>query len=416
MASYAIPLSGLQAESSLLNVISNNLSNLNTDGYKDQNLTFGDVFAGVQGASGNGDPIQVGSGVQVVGTTSKFTDGNPETTGVSSNMAIQGNGMFVVKSSDGQTSYTRNGDFTTNTSGQLVTSDGQLVMGYSATNGVISSASTLSALTVNSTETVPGKATTSFSLPTNLDSSATSGTTFSSPVTVYDSLGTAQTLTAEFTNTGTGAWSYKITLPASATGGTGSTATTVASGTMTFDSSGNLLTPTGGSVTGITVTGLADGAADMNMTWNLDSSSGSSNITQLDSKSATSSTSQDGYAVGTLTGYSVSADGTIEGKFSNEQTQALGQVAIASFGNVQGLTQKSDGDYQATAASGAAVIGRADAGGNGTIEGSAVEESNVDLSAEFSKLIVAQQGYEANAKALSTFNQIGQSTLQLVSG
>ena len=415
MASYAIPLSGLQAESSLLNVISNNLANLNTDGYKDQTLNFGDVFAGLQGASGNGDPIQVGSGVQVVGTTSNFTDGNPETTGVSSNMAIQGNGMFMVKSAYGQISYTRDGDFTTNTSGQLVTPAGELVMGYSAVNGVISTTGVLGPLTVNSTETVPGAATTSFSMPTNLDSSAAVGTTFSSPITVYDSLGAAQTLNVQFTNTATGAWSYAITLPASATGGTGSTATTVASGTMTFDSSGNLLTPTGGSVTGITVSGLADGAATMKLTWNLDSSSGSSNITQLDSASATSSTSQNGYAVGTLTGYSVSADGTIEGKFSNEQTQALGQVAIASFGNVQGLTQGNDGDYEATAASGAAVIGRANAGGNGTIEGSAVEESNVDLSAEFSKMIVAQQGYEANAKALTTFDQIAQATIQLVS-
>jgi flagellar hook protein FlgE len=412
MASYSIPLSGLQAESASLNVISNNLANLNTDGYKNQTLNFGDVFAAAQGSSGNGDPIQVGSGVQVVGTTSNFTDGNPETTSVASNMAIQGNGMFVVQSADGQTSYTRNGDFTVNTSGQLVTPSGELVMGYGATNGVVSTSGTLSALTVNSTETVPGATTTSFSLPTNLDSSATVGTTFSSPITVYDSLGTPQTLNVQFTNTGTGAWSYAITLPASATGATGNP-TTVASGTMTFDSSGNLLTPTGGSVSGIDISGLADGAATMKLTWNL-GGSGSSNITQLDSASASSTTSQNGYAVGTLTGYSVSADGTIEGTFSNYQTQALGQVAIASFGNVQGLSQGNDGDYQATSASGAAVIGRADAGGNGTIEGSAVEESNVDLSAEFSNLIVAQQAYEANAKALTTFDQIAQATIQLV--
>jgi flagellar hook protein FlgE len=412
MASYAIPLSGLQADSSLLNVISNNLANLNTDGYKNETLNFGDIFAEAQGASGNGDPIQIGSGVTVDGTTANFSNGNVDSTGVASNMALQGNGMFVVQNSDGQTSYTRDGDFTVNNSGQLITPAGELVMGYPATNGVISSASTLGPLTVNSTGTVPGAATSSFQLTTNLDSSTAVGTSFSTPLTVYDSLGTPQTLNVEFTNTGTGAWTYNITIPATATGGTGNPVS-VATGSMTFDKNGNLLTPAGGSITGIKVTGLADNAQDMDLTWNL-GGTGSSSITQLDSASATSATSQNGYGVGTLTGYTVAPDGTIEGQYSNDQTQALGQVAIASFGNVQGLAQSNNGDYQPTASSGAAVIGRAEAGGNGTIQGSSVEESNVDLSAEFSAMIVAQQSYEANAKALTTFDQIAQATIQLV--
>ena len=412
MASYAIPLSGLQADSSLLNVISNNLANLNTDGYKNETLNFGDVFAEAQGASGNGDPIQIGSGVSVNGTTANFSNGNIDSTGIASNMAIQGNGMFVVQNSDLQTSYTRDGDFTVNTSGQLITPSGELVMGYSATNGVVSSASTLGPLTVNSTGTVPGAATSSFQLTTNLDSSTAVGSSFSTPLTVFDSLGTPQTLNVEFTNTGTGAWSYNITVPASATGATGNPVS-VSTGAVTFDTSGNLLTPAGGSVTGIKIAGLADGAATMNLTWNL-GGSGSSTITQLDSVSATSATTQNGYGVGTLTGYTISPNGTIEGQYSNDQTQALGQVAIASFGNVQGLSQGNNGDYQPTAASGAAVIGRAEAGGNGSIQGSSIEESNVDLSAEFSAMIVAQQSYEANAKALTTFDQIAQATIQLV--
>jgi flagellar hook protein FlgE len=410
MASYSIPLSGLQAESSWLNVISNNLANLNTDGFKDENLTFGDIFAQMQGASGNGNPIQVGSGVQVSGTTANFSNGTVESTGVSSNMAIQGNGMFVVKD-DGTTSFTRDGDFSVNSSGQLVTPAGQLVMGYPAVDGVVSTTGALGAITVNQTGTIPGATTTTFQTTTNLDSSAATGATFSTPITVYDSLGTPQTLTVQFTNTGTGAWTYGITLPASATGGAGGP-TTVASGNMTFDSSGNLLTPSG-SVTGIQISGLADGAATMNLTWNL-TSSGSPTITQLDSASATSATSQDGFGVGTLTGFTVGSDGTVEGQFSNDQTQALGQVAVASFANVQGLTQSNNGGYQATTASGAAVIGEANAGGNGTIAGGSVEESNVDLSAEFANMIVAQQGYEANAKALTTFDQIAQATIQLI--
>lgn len=412
MSSYSVPLSGLQADSSWLNTISNNLANLNTDGFKDETLSFGDIFSQVQGASGNGDPIQVGSGVEVNGTTANFSNGTTQSTGIASNMALQGNGMFVVQGG-GQTSYTRDGDFSVNSAGQLVTAGGQLVMGYPAVNGVVSSSGTLGPIDVSPTGTIAGTPTSSFQMNTNLDSSAAVGDTFSTPITVYDSLGTPQTLTVQFTNTGANAWSYKITLPASATGGTGTTPTTVSTGTMTFDSSGKILTPAGSSVTGINITGLADGAASMDLTWDL-TAAGSPAITQLDSTSSTSATTQNGFGVGTLTGYSVGTDGTILGQYSNNQTQALGQVAVASFANDQGLQQSSNGNYQATTASGAAVIGQANAGGNGTIEGDSVEESNVSLSTEFANMIVAQQGYQANAKALTTMNQVEQATMQMI--
>jgi flagellar hook protein FlgE len=138
-------------------------------------------------------------------------------------------------------------------------------------------------------------------------------------------------------------------------------------------------------------------------------------MTQQDSASATTATSQNGYGVGTLTGYSVLSDGIVQGQFSNDQTLALGQVAVAGFANVQGLTQLANGDFQSTVGSGAAVIGEAGIGGNGTITGGAVEASNVDLSTEFSNMIIAQQGYEANAKVLTAFDQVSQATIQLVS-
>lgn len=410
MASFSIPLSGLEADSSWLNTIANNLANLNTDGFKNENLTFGDVFAQINGASGNGDPIQIGSGVQVSGTTSNFSNGTVESTGIDSNMALQGNGLFVVQG-DGATHYTRSGDFSVNSAGQLVTASGELVLGYPAVNGVINTGGQLGPLNVNPAGTIAGMPTTTFQTNTNLNSGAAVGATFSTPITVYDSLGAPQTLNIQYTNTGTNAWSYKITLPASATGGTA--ATTVSTGTMTFDSSGNLLTPAGSSVTGIKITGLADGAASMNLTWNL-TAAGSPSITQLASTSATSATTQDGYGVGTLTGFTISSNGIIDGQFSNERTQPLGQVAVASFANLQGLTQSTNGDYTPTLASGAAVIGQAGAAGIGTIEGSSVEQSNVNLSAEFANMIVAQQGYQANAKALTTMNQVEQATMQMI--
>ena len=412
MASFAIALTGLEANSESLSVIGNNLANLNTDGYKSQTLNFGDLLSQMQGTAGNGDPIQIGTGVQVESTTSNFSNGTVNSTGVASNMALQGNGFFVVNN-NGETAYSRAGDFTVNSSGQLVDPSGDLVMGYPAVDGAVSTTSTLSPISVNQAATMPAVPTTSFDTTTNLQAGSAVGATFSTPISVVDSLGESQTLSIQYTNTGTNTWSYSITLPASATGGAGSP-TTLASGSLTFNSSGTLTSPTG-PMTGIKITGLSDGAASMNLTWNLSDASGNPTMTQQDSASATTATSQNGYGVGTLTGYSVLSDGIVQGQFSNDQTLALGQVAVAGFANVQGLTQLANGDFQSTVGSGAAVIGEAGIGGNGTITGGAVEASNVDLSTEFSNMIIAQQGYEANAKVLTAFDQVSQATIQLVS-
>jgi flagellar hook protein FlgE len=412
MSAFSIPLSGLEAGSSSLNNIANNLANLNTDGYKDESLNFSDIFNTMQGTSGNGDPVQTGSGVQVNGESSNFANGNLSSTGVASNMALQGNGFFVLQNGTA-TDYTRAGDFSVNSSGQLVAPSGELVLGYPASDGVVNTSAAIAPISVNTSTAIPGVATTNFETTTNLDSSAGVGATFSSPITVYDSLGTSQTLTVNYTNTAANTWSYSVTLPAAATGGTGSP-TTVATGNLTFNSSGQLTAPSG-SVTGIDVTGLADGAAPLSLTWKLADANGNALITQQNATSATSATNQNGYGVGTLTAYSVLPNGTVQGQFTNGQTLALGQVAVASFTNVQGLAQSGNNDYQATFASGAAVVGQAGAGGNGSITGGSVEESNVDLSTEFSEMIIAQQGYEANAKALTTLDQVSQATIQMVS-
>jgi flagellar hook protein FlgE len=424
MASFSVPLSGLQASSSALQVIGNNLANLNTDGFKDQTLSFGDIFSQIQGTSGNGDPIQMGSGVQIAGTTSNLTNGSVSSTGSASNMALQGNGYFVV-SQNGETSYTRDGDFSVNSSGQLTTSNGELVMGFPAVNGTVSTSGVLAPITVNSSGTVPAAATSTFNVDANLDSDSTVGTTYNTPVTVYDSLGTAQTLNIQYTNTAPNAWNYSVTLPGSATGSTAAT-TTLATGSMTFNSSGQLTSPSG-SVTDINIpgyslgttgvaTGLADGAASMSLTWNLTNASGNPTITQQDTASALNTQpTQNGFAAGSNTGYSVLSNGVVEGTYSNGQTLALGQVAVASFTNPQGLTQTGDGNEQATSGSGAAVVGQAGVGGEGTITGGSVEGSNVNLSTEFANMIVAQQSYDANAKVLTTLDQVDQSTIQMVS-
>ena len=413
MSAFSIPLSGLAASSDSLNVIANNLSNLNTNGYKEETLNFADVYNQMQGVSGNGDPIQIGSGVQIAGQTANFTNGTVTSTGISSNLALQGNGFFVVQNTgNGQQAFTRDGAFTANSQGELSTAQGQLVLGYPAVNGVVSTSTALAPINVNQAANIPAVQTSTFSTNTNLNAASAPGDSYSTPLTVYDSLGTQQTLTVTFTNTAPGSWSYAVTLPAAATGGTGAP-TTLKSGTMTFDSSGNLTTPAS-PITGIQVTGLADGAAPMTMSWTLKGPGGTSLITQQTGTSATTSTAQNGYGVGTLTGYSVLSDGTVQGQFSNNQTMALGRIAVASFANNQGLTQLGNNDLQATFASGGAVIGEAGAGGNGTITGGAVEESNVNLSGEFANMIVAQQSYDANAKVLTTMNQVSQATIQMI--
>lgn len=397
MSSYATPLSGLTAMSDSLNVIANNLANLNTDGYKNETLDFASTLSGVQAA----------------GTSTNFSNGNIASTGVSSNMALQGNGFFVVQDNNGA-DFTRNGDFTVNNQGQLCTQTGQLLMGYPAVNGVVQAGSALAPIDVGEVNNIPASATTSFDMTTNLDATATVGTTYSSPITVYDSLGESHDLTVNYTNTAANTWTYSITLPAADTGGTGNP-TQIAEGTLNFNSSGVLTSPTG-SVKGIAVTGLADGASDLSLAWNLNGSGGTPLITQQASDSTTSDISQNGYTSGTFTGFQVLSDGTVQGQFSNEQTLDLGQVAVANFANSQGLIQAGNNDYLASSASGVAVIGQAGAGGRGTITGGSVEQSNVNLSAEFANMIVAQQGYEANSKVLTTFDQLAQTVLQEVSG
>lgn len=411
MSGFSIPLSGLAASSSALNVIANNLANLNTDGFKEQSLNFASIFNQMQGTSGNGDPIQIGNGVQVEGKVSNFSNGNITSTGIDSNMALQGNGFFVVQGNS-QTSYTRAGNFTVNADGYLCTPQGQLLMGYPAVNGVVSSNSALEPLMVTQAGVIPASATTDFQMTTNLNAGAAVGDVLNSPMTVYDSLGEPHVLNVQFTNSAPSTWNYSITLPAADTGSSGAP-TQVASGTFSFNSSGVLTSPAG-SVTGINITGLADGAAPMTLSWNLSDGAGNSLITQQYAASATSTASQNGDAAGTLTGYSVLADGTVQGEFSNGQTLALGQVAIASFANNQGLIASGNNGFLASFASGAPVIGLAGVGGNGTITSGAVESSNVDLATEFSNMIVAQQGYEANAKVLTTFNQVSQATLQMI--
>lgn len=420
--SMSTALSGLNAADTALQTISNNLANMNTDGYKSQTSSFSDLFYQTLGTSGGGDPIQAGLGVKVSATAQDFSNGAIASTGVSSNMALDGAGFFVLQNNSGAQSYTRSGDFTTNAAGQLATQDGRLVMGYPTTNGVISANAALEPINVGSGTSAPATATANVSLTTNLNASAAVNETFQSPISVYDSLGAAHQLTVTYTKTGLNTWSYDVTIPTSdlapSTPPMPGTTTSIGSGTLSFDSSGQLVPTAPATIVGpiaLSMGALADGAAPLSINWALMDSKGDSLLTQTASVSSNNASNQDGFAAGVLSSYQILGDGTVEATFSNGQTRGIAQIAVASFANPEGLILDGNSQYAATAASGAAVIGAAGTAGRGTIDGSSVEQSNVDMATQFSNLIVYQRAYEANAKAISAFDQMEQATIQMKS-
>ena len=421
MASFSIPLSGLNADSTELNTIANNLSNVSTTGYKAQTTTFEDLFYQNVGSSGSGDPVQGGQGVKVSANATDFTSGAPAPSGISSNVALNGDGFFVVDNG-GTQEYTRSGNFNTDQNGNLVTADGLPVLGYPATNGVVNVSAPLTALNIPPNgQTDNPQPSSEFSLNANLDASAAAGTSYSGgQVTLYDSLGQSHLATMNFTKTAANTWSYSIALPAGDSTGVATNTT----GVLNFNSSGQLqsVTPTGGgavppgTMPATTFPGMADGAATMSFSWQPFDATGNPTVTQVASASTVSGTNQDGYASGTSTGFSVDAGGVISVQYSNGKTQAIGQLAVATVNNEQGLERVGSNNYAATLASGQASIGVGGSGGRGTVAGGELEGSNVNISTEFSNLIVAQNAYEANAKSVSTFNTVLQATINMIQG
>jgi flagellar hook protein FlgE len=426
MPSFSVPLSGLEADSTALNNIANDLSNMNTNAFKAQETNFSDYFYQLMATNSAGNGIQVGEGVKVASNETDFTQGSFDTTGTStSDMAVNGNGFFVVSNGTGNV-YTRDGNFTQNSSGNLVTSDGLTVMGYPAANGVVNPNAALTAINIPLVGQVQQpEATTSFGITANLNSTSAVGTTFPAAVTVYDSQGDPHTVTVTYTKTATNTWSYSAALPAADfTGGI----STPVTGSLIFGANGNLatVTPQAGTVTTVgtattdissiplSFANLADGAKDLSIGWNLLGSNGASTISQQDSASTVSAAPANGYTAGVYQGFTVSANGTVMASYSNGQQQAVGQLALANMTNLQGLTQLGNGEFATTTASGVASIGVSGTNGLGTIQDSALEESNVNISAEFSDLIIAQRGFEANSKAMTTFDTITQETINMI--
>jgi flagellar hook protein FlgE len=423
MPSFFIPLTGLNADSWALNTIANNLANMNTTGYKAGTAEFSDLFYQEIGATGSGDPIQSGGGTQIARVSTDFSSGTANWTGLSTDVALQGNGFFIV--SDGQNQYlTRDGNFSLDANGNLITANGLKVIGYPAADGVVNTNTSMVPINIPESEILSPQATANFGMTTNLDPTATAGTTFPGTVNLYDSLGEMHTATVTYTSNGDGTWNYSMALPA----GDQNPAQTV-TGVMKFDQSGNLqsIQPTGaaapvpvgtapGDVSSIpaSFTGLTDGAADLTMNWNLLGASGTPTISQTAGKSAVSTTTQDGYTSGQYQGFTIGSDGTVTASFSNQQKLNVGQIGMGNVANLQGLQADGNGVYSSTLASGNLATGIAGSAGLGSMEDGALEGSNVNISNEFADLIIAQRAFEANSKSVTTFDTITQETIQMI--
>ncbi len=381
-------IAGLRAHQTMLDVTANNIANVNTIGFKASAVRFEDTLSQeLQGATaptnarGGLNPSQVGLGVATAAISTDFTEGSRQTTGRGLDLTLSGDGFFTVQDGAGQQLLTRNGAFDIDGQGRLVTSDGDFVMGWPATNGVVDTNAPLGPVTLPANATAPAAATTQAVMAGNLPAETAVGTTLTYDITSYDALGNAQLLTTAFTRTAAG-WDVSATV-----GGT------TATGALTFDAAGQVAT--GGT--------LAVGGVTVDMTA----------LSRFARLSTTAFHHQDGHEPGVLQSYSIVQDGSLIGAFSNGTSQSLGRVAIATVTNPGGLEKAGDSTYRTTMNTGVLAFQTAGTGQAGAIVSGSLEASNVDLSKEFTNLIVAQRGFQANARVITTSDDVLQELTSL---
>ena len=419
VGSFSAALSGLNANAIALSVIGNNLANTNTIGFKASSVTFQDLVSQtLKLGGGGGNPVQVGLGV-ITGTISPvFAQGAIESTRESTNVAIQGDGFFVVGKGSGF-AYTRAGDFSFDANGRLIASDGDPVQGWTqidpTTGNILATAQPGDIVIPPGVLRAP-TATTSFQTVTNLDASATVATTFTTTMQVIDSLGSSHLATITYTNTAAGAWGYAITVPgAEITGGTAGTPFNVGTGTLAFNANGALNLVNGGAPADVAITTptWANGAAASALSWDIIDPNNTPYISGFASPSSTASISQNGSPAAKLESISVDGDGNIVGTFGSGQSVKLAQLAMAVFNNPKGLVKLGANLFGESQPAGLPNIGVADTGGRGTLIGSALEQSNVDIAQEFTRMILAQRGFQANSRTITVSDELLLETLNL---
>lgn len=380
-------ISGLRSHQTMLDVTGNNIANVNTTAFKSSATQFQDTLSqltqgagGPQEQIGGTNPAQVGLGVRVAGISTNFSQGSAQSTGRATDMMISGDGFFVTKTG-AQTLYTRAGSFDFDGAGRLVSPDGAIVQGYTAVNGVVSDGGPTSDVTLPLGVVAPAATTTSATVSGNLPSDAAAGPPLVRDVQVYDNTGTARTVSLSFTKTAAG-WDVEGTDP---------------NGPPGFAS----LTFVGGKQTSAGTMTIGGIAVDM------------SKLTGFAGLTTVAVSNQDGRAAGTLKSYTLSKDGTLVGSFSNGASQAIGRVVLATFSNPGGLEKAGSSGYKSTFNSGNATIGTPGSGSLGSLQAGALEMSNVDLSQEFTNLIVAQRGFQANARIITTSDEVLQELTNL---
>lgn len=413
LTSFYTALTGLNMNAMAINVIGNNLANVNTTAFKGSKPSFAELIGGLGNVTaGDGNPVQVGLGVTSPGVSPVFRQGSIQYTGRSTDVGINGNGFFLVSPGEG-TAYTRAGNFGFNSVGELVNSDGFRVLGYQAVEGAINANMPPAPIQIALGASLPPTQTTSLSITANLDSQAEVDSTFTTAVQVIDSLGAAHTVTFTFTKTDATEWSWSATIPAVDTGGAATDPPTeIGSGTFTFDSDGVLTDPAADET--LSIAGLANGAADMDITFGIIDANGNARFTGYAAPSSVAAITQDGYRAAVLRDINIDSQGIIRGIFDNGQVKPLAQLAMANFSNVEGLLKFTGSTFVTSPTSGEPSIGTPGTGGRGTISGSSLELSNVDIAEEFTSLIVAQRGYQANSRVIVATDQLYQEAINLV--
>nr|WP_319515391.1 flagellar hook protein FlgE [uncultured Cohaesibacter sp.] len=411
-------VSGLAAQSQALSTVSNNLANSETTAYKSSTTSFSSLVAG-SGASKSG-------GVSASNTTNNTAQGLITDSDIETNLAIEGDGYFVVSEDGDSTSryYTRNGEFSTDEDGYLTNGDYYLLGWATDENGEVSggaSSVNLTKIDISSIQS-SAEATTEVAMQATLPADADVDDSFETSFEVYDSLGTASTVTATYTKVDENTWTVSYSDPVSADDSSTTGSVTSDTYTIFFDSDGNLDhieegdydSATGTSSTGTTVDTASlsidwsTGASDSDITMDLGTAGGSDGLTQYSSNESdeaeidVSSVDVDGRPYGTVDSVEIDSDGSVVASFTNGETRTIYKIAIATFTNADGLTEDSDGIYAVSNYSGNATLHVAGQGSAGSIESSSLEASTVDTSTEFASMLAAQQAYSSASQIIST--------------
>ncbi|MGE5645485.1 MAG: flagellar hook protein FlgE [Acidobacteriota bacterium] len=412
---FSTALSALAANTTAVDVVSNNLANMNTTGYKTSSVAFRDLVTESVGA-GLGE-TQVGFGTATPLTQRQFTQGAVQGTGGLLDAAIQGDGFFILQNNLGAQLFTRAGNFQTDGEGYLLTSGGEYVLGWTEdANGVVDMNQPIGKIVVPVGDLKAPIATTACSVDLNLNAAAVNGApegTYSTPLLAIDSLGVSHTLTVTFTkSTNANEWDYSVTIPGADVGAAGPQE--LVTGTLTFDSYGHLTDPplAAGTVP-LAITGLASGAADMNIDWQLYNPAGAARITQYNQISSPTANAQNGSAPAALTKVGIADGGQILASYSNGTQRVVGLLAVASIRNPQSLIAVGNNNFLASEATALPAIGSSNTGGRGKVVGASLEYSTVDIAKEFTNLIVYQRAYQVNSRVVTTADEMSQETVNL---